>query len=357
VKPPLRDLVIGQDLERSRVPADDRTFLEELGGPSLLRLNGRDGSRARAVSTLLHGNEPSGLRAIVRYLRSGEIPATDALFFVGAVGTALADPSFTHRALSGERDANRCWTPPWDSPQGEVALSVLDRLRSVRPECLVDIHNNTGRNPAYGVAFRLGVAELSLVSLFADRVVHTPIRLRTLVEGTADLFPSVTVECGRAGDREADDTAWRGLVSYLDRDAIDFRTPLRPLALLDSPVRVRVRPGVALAFGEVADPEAGLTISMGVDRHNFGRLSPGSAIGWVRGDGDWPIEAIDADGLERSQALFEVRDGTLITRHEFVPVMMTTNSVVAMSDCLFYAVQPVGEVWVDESGQRIVREP
>jgi hypothetical protein len=360
VRPPLREYRIGRDLARAEVPDDDRAFLELLGGPSLLRLGGRDASRVRVAATLLHGNEPSGLRAVIRYLRSEEVPATDVLLFVGAVGTALAEPAFTHRALPGERDANRCWTPPWDSPQGEVARDVLSRLRAVRPECLVDIHNNTGHNPAYGVAFRVGPAELSLVALFADRVVHTPIELRTLVEGTGALFPSVTVECGRAGDPVADEAAWRGLRSYLGRDEIDFRRPERPLMLLESPVRVRLRPGVELAFGSEAGG-AGLTISEDVDRHNFERLAPGSPIGWLRPDAEWPLEAIDADGLERSHALFEARDGVLRTRQEFVPVMMTTNRVIAIADCLFYAVQPVGEVAVAESGERIVggreREP
>lgn len=347
---------MGRDLKRSEVPADDRAFLERLAGPSLLRLTGRDASRVRVATTLLHGNEPSGLRAVIRYLRSGDEPATDVLIFIGAVETALAEPPFTHRALPGKTDANRCWTPPWDTPQGEVAREVLDRLRAARPECLVDIHNNTGHNPAYGVAFRVGPAELSLVSLFADRVVHTPIELRTLVEGTVDLFPSVTVECGRAGDPVADETAWRGLRSYLERETIDLRGPLRPLTLLDSPVRVRVRPGLELAFGSGPDPAAALTISRDVDRHNFDRLPAGSAIGWVRHDAEWPLEAVDADGLERSHALFEVSAGVLRTRHEFVPVMMTTNRVIAIADCLFYAVQPVGEVAVTASGERIVSE-
>lgn len=356
LRPPLRDYVVGADLDRSEIPAEDAAFLERLGGPSLLRLAGRDSSRVRVATTLLHGNEPSGLRAVIRYLRSGAVPATDVLFFIGAVGTALAHPPFTHRALPGERDANRCWTPPWDTPQGEVAHEVLGRLADAGPECLVDIHNNTGHNPAYGVAFRVGRAELSLVSLFADRVVHTPIQLRTLVEGTGHLFPSVTIECGRAGDPAADEAALRGLRTYLEREAIDFARPGRPLMLLDSPVRVRVRAGMGLAFGSEADRTAALTISRDIDRHNFERLPAGSAIGWVRRDVEWPLEATDADGLERSRALFETSEGVLRTRHEFVPVMMTTNQVIAKDDCLFYAVQPVGEVAVTGSGERVVSE-
>ena len=92
VKSPLREFVIGKDLARADVPEGDRAFLHQLAGPSLLRLGGRDPSRVRVVTTLLHGNEPSGLRAVIRFLRSGDLPATDVLFFIAAGGTGRAAP-------------------------------------------------------------------------------------------------------------------------------------------------------------------------------------------------------------------------------------------------------------------------
>ena len=55
---------------------------------------------------------------------------------------------------------------------------------------------------------------------------------------------------------------------------------------------------------------------------------------------DWPIEAIGHDDIECSKRLFEIDAGVLRTRADFVPIMMTTDRVVARSDCLFYAVQP-----------------
>lgn len=339
MKPPLREIVVGQDLAREEVPADDRAFLRQLGGPTLLRLSGRDSSRVRVVTTLMHGNEPSGLRAVIRFLRAGDIPATDVIFFIGAVGTALAEPGFAHRAIPGERDANRCWTEPWDSPQGEVAREVLERFRAADPECLVDLHNNTGHNPAYGVAFHVGHAELSLVSLFADRIVHTPIELGTLVEATVPFFPSVTIECGRAGDPVADEAAWEGLWRYLDWDQIDFDRPSSLLTLLEHPVRVCVRTGAELAFGDAMQPNAAVTISEKIDRHNFENLPAGSPIGWIDSSQGWPLEVIGADGKELSDIFLENDGGVLRTRREFIPIMMTTDRVIAKSDCLFYAVQ------------------
>jgi len=339
MRPPVRDLTIGTDFERNEIPGDDVAFLRRLGGPALIRLGGRDSSRTRIVSSLLHGNEPSGLRAILRFLRSAEIPATDILFFVGAVGTALTEPALSHRALPEQRDANRVWSPPWDTPQGQVARQVLDQIHAAEPECLVDLHNNTGHNPAYGVAFQVGPAELCLVSLFADRVVHTPLELRTLVEATVNEFPSVTIECGRAGDPVADEVARLGLGRLLALDRIDFEQPHPPVLILGAPVRVCLEEGFALAFADSANVSVPLTISRDIDRHNFERLEAGSPIGWLRESRGWPLRAIAGAGEECSRTLFEADEGVLRTRREFIPIMMTTNREIAESDCLFYAVQ------------------
>jgi hypothetical protein len=341
MRAPLREWVAGRDFERDALPEDDVAFLRLLGGPTLIRLDGRDSSRTRVVTTLLHANEPSGLRAVLRFLRSHAVPSTNVIFFVGAVGTALTEPFMSHRSLPDRTDANRVWLPPWATPEGEVARDVLDRIRAAKPEFLVDLHNNTGHNPAYGVAFGIGAAELSLVSLFADRVVHTPIQLRSLVEATHADFPSVTIECGRAGDPVADEVAWEGLVRFLDTPTVDIETPHRPVYMLGAPVRVCVEPGFDLSFSDRLDPKAALTVSKNVDRHNFERLGAGSAIGWLESASEWPLRAFAADGEECSRALFEASEGILRTRREFMPIMMTTNREIAASDCLFYAVQPL----------------
>ena len=341
VRGPLREWIEGRDFDRGGLPEDEVAFLRLLGGPTLIRVGGRDPSRTRVVTTLLHANEPSGLRAVLRFLRTKPVPSTQVLFFIGAVGTALSEPIMSHRSLPDRTDANRVWLPPWETPEGAVARDVLECIRAAKPEFLVDLHNNTGHNPAYGVAFGVGSAELSLVSLFADRLVHTPIQLRSLVEATHADFPSVTIECGRAGDPIADEVAWEGLLRFLDVRAVEAETAQRPVQLLGAPVRVCVAPGFDLSFADQLDPAAALTVSKRVDRHNCERLETGSAIGWLAPTSAWPLQAFAADGEECSKALFQASEGILRTRREFMPIMMTTNREIAESDCLFYAVQPL----------------
>jgi hypothetical protein len=316
-------------------------FLAWLGGPAVLRLPGRDRGRARGVSTLLHGNEPSGLRALHGWLASGAVPAVDLVVFVGAVGAAQAAPGFTHRMLPGCRDLNRCFQSPYEGLEGEAAGEALRLLREAGCEMLVDLHNNTGHNPAYGVATLLDAARINLTALWALRLVHSELRLGTIIEATAGDFPGVTIECGRAGDPLADRVALAGLTRYAAIAALETRRVLVPeLEILEQPIRVCARDGVRIAFAEAPSPGAQLTLRGDIDRHNFELLLPGVPVGWVAAGSPWPIEARGADGEDVSRDLFRLREGLLETRRGGIPIMMTTDVEVARSDCLFYFARP-----------------
>jgi len=97
---------------------------------------------------------------------------------------------------------------------------------------------------------------------------------------------------------------------------------------------------VGLAFGAEVDPVADLTISDDIDRHNFDELAAGTAFGWLRDGASWPFSARGPDGRDRSPELFTVEEGVLRSKRSFVPIMMTADRCIALSDCLFYAVQP-----------------
>jgi hypothetical protein len=327
----------GRDLGQEDLPIDEVDFLCMLKEPTLIIVPGADPTRTRVATTLLHGNEPSGLRAMHRWLRSERYPATNAMLLIACVDTALREPVFTNRHLPGRRDFNRCFSPPWLDDEGELAKEILSTIKAAEPDCLVDLHNNTGHNPAYGVAVRLGAEELALVDLFADRVVHAPLALGTLVEGTIEDCPSVTIECGRSGDPVADVVAHVGLGKFLETANLDLWKPIPKMKILDEPIRVCVSSEVGLAFGDSADPTASLTISADIDRHNFELLPAGAAIGWIKPDSAWPLDARRPDGTECSRELFRIRGNVLETCSDFIPIMMTTKPVIAKSDCLFYA--------------------
>lgn len=314
-------------------------FLARLSAPTLIRVPGVDTSRTRVVVTLLHGNEPSGLRAIHAWLRSKARPRVNALLIVGNVAAALEPPGFAHRNLPGGRDLNRCFRPPFEGQEGQLAEQILEAIRRQPCEALVDLHNNTGHNPPYGVGTRIDSKRLAITRLFADTHVHTGLRLGSLMEGTEDDVPGVSIEAGRAGDPAADGIALEGLRRFLSVDEIrPFSDGLGAMTVLDATLRIRLRRGRRVAFAETPMAGVDLTILPDIDRHNFRELDAGSRIGWLASPETWPIEAIDRDGIDRSRELFENRNVELFVRQPLIPIMMTTDADIAAADCMFYVV-------------------
>ena len=275
----------------------------------------------------------------------------DTAFFLGSVAAALEPPGFAHRVLHGHRDLNRCFLPPFQGAEGALAQQALERIRSLAPEALIDLHNTTGHTPAYGVGPASDPARLTLTAFFAARYVESDLRLGALIEAVQDEVPSVVVECGMTGDAEPDRIALEGLTRLLAADSlapVDSNgarvprsgrgtKPLEAVAIVAEPVRVCLQPGLTLRYGDGPEAHADLTVDAAIDRHNFEPLEAGAPIGWIPPDGPWPFVATRSDGAEVSRDLFEVRDGRVEARTGFVPIMMTTDPEIAVQDCMFYA--------------------
>jgi hypothetical protein len=331
-------LAILRDPRSDQLADTPLEFLRQLGGPTEIRLTGRDSGRARAVSALLHGNEPSSIIAVHRWLRQGRQPAVDISIFVTAVEAALAPPGFALRMLPERRDLNRCFFPTRDDIDGRLAAAMLERLRARRFEALVDLHNNTGRNPPYGIINRPGLERLKLVEMFSDSCcVLSDLRVGALTEAIVDEIPSIAVECGHSADPWAHEIAFRGLERFVGAADLGLMNDLeQPVSMFDRPIRVELRRGMSVAFGRERHEHADLTLRDDIDIHNFRRLDRGTVLGWLRDGVEWPLVARGGDGVEVSRQHFAVRDGALIHDSDLVPIMMTTNAQIALVDCLCY---------------------
>ena len=317
-------------------------LLRSLGGPTLLRIAGRDSSRRRGLCVLLHGNEPSGLVALHSFLTSSIVPAVDLFVFIGAVEAALEPPGFSHRMLPGRRDLNRCFRPPYDDGDGQLAALALERLLALECEALVDLHNTTGETPPYGIMSVRDEPHLGLISLFGTKAILSDLRLGTLIEAFDHHTPAVTVECGRAFDPRSDAIARAGLERYATLHALPMAGEHEPIVELGDPIRVTLCSRAKVAFADEAVSEADLTFKAELDQHNFETVEEGASLGWMKSNG-WPIRAQDARGAERSHELFYVEDGVLRARRSMMPIMVTTSPTVAAEDCLCYVVSPLAD--------------
>ena len=313
-------------------------MLARLAGPTWFRIPGHDRSRCRVVTTLLHGNEPSGLRALHRYLAGRECPATDLVCALGAVSAAQREPVFSNRFAPDGRDLNRCFRAPFRGPEGELARALLELLREVSPEALVDLHNTSGRGPAYAVATIPDPCHPRLASFFTKRLVITDLRLGALTETTSEWFPSIVIECGGAGDPAADRVADDGLRRFAG--AATVLNPGHPLEqVFLHPVRVELRPGCEIAYADAPVPSADVVLHRDLDRFNFGSVPAGEPLGWVGARGLDALQVRSAADVRAANEFLRVEAGRLLAAHSFRPLMITTQPTIAASDCLFYAIR------------------
>jgi len=319
------------------IGSDHIEFLRILAQPTWITKEGKDSSRLRAIITLLHGNEPSGLKAIHQYLKSGATPLTNVAFFIASVDAALCTPILSHRFLPDEMDLNRCFSPPYHHSQGRLAAKLLDLLRAKRPEAVIDIHNTSSHSDPFVVACQDSPAIRQLTNLFSDKLVIVTKKMGTLLEQAPLNRPILTVECGGLMDPKADQLAIEGLQRFvsLQQPAVDStRSP----QLLVQPIRLELQEGFTISYSSTASPVSDVTLPNTIDQLNFSTMDDHTILGWLGNSGMAALKAEDADGTDVLTALFTDVEGLLETRTRMTLFMITTDPYIAQRDCILYLV-------------------
>ncbi len=316
-------------------------FLQALPGPTHIYIPGRDGSRCRAVVSLLHGNEPSGFMAIHALLRQDIKPAVDMHFFIASVAAARARPLFFYRMLPGERDLNRCFRPPFDNnAQSQLAKAMLDKLQPLKPEAIIDVHNTSGAGPSFGVAVHMDAHHEALVSLFSHRLVITDLVLGSVMELTETLCPTVTIECGGAKDDESDRVALIGMTQFVGlEDVLNLAPDNIAMEFFRNPLRLELQDGAAISYGIQPLAIKGINLLPDVEHLNFSYVEPHTPLGFITGELTTVLRARSNSGEDNLQHYFMVQDNQLLTRLRMKFFMVTNNPEIARTDCLLYFVQ------------------
>lgn len=319
----------------SDLGTDYISFLKGLNGPTWISVPGLDHSRRRAIVTLLHGNEPSGLKAVHHLLKKGIKPATDLGIFIASVNAARQEPMLSHRFLPGEEDLNRCFAPPFNTDQRKLAQAMLEKLIEFAPEAVIDTHNTSAHSEPFAVATTDNLKTLQLTELFTRQLVVLDLRLGTLIEQWEKIAPVVTIEFGGLMDPNADTLALESIKDFICRDQL-FTAPVVPLMILRHPHRLEVNANARLHYSSSVADEADITIFNTIDQLNFSRVKKGSPLGWIDSSGMGHLRIKSADGDDLLQDYLGEDNGFLVTTRDIILFMATTDPYIAAKDCLLY---------------------
>lgn len=360
-----------QDLPADLLDTPARALHRLLDGPTLLHLPGRHGPEL-FVSVLLHGNEDVGWVAVQQLLREalahGQRLLPRALtVLVGNVAAAREGL----RRLDGQPDHNRVWpghAGPSDRPEHALMRAVQARVLQHAAArgglfAAVDLHNNTGRNPHYGIVTRLDAASLHLARLFSRTVVLFRGLPGTQTAAFAGLAPAVALECGLPGVPAHEAAATRFLQACLQLSHFPAQPPAaHDLDLYHSLARVVLRDEVDFDFApehaleeaiDAAMHGAGPTLRLaaGLDRLNFRELEAGHPLG--RSRHPMPVQAFDEHGRDIAADCLRCDDGRLRLARRLMPAMLTLDARVLRQDCLCYLMERLPASALAAPAQRV----
>ncbi len=331
---------IWRNPQPGRIGHSVKEFLYNLNGPTWLDIGGRDSSRRRVVVTLLHGNEPSGVKALFNWLTDPERrqPETALSILICSVEAALTEPEFSRRYMPGLPDMNRCFRPPFDSANGRIAREILTRIERLHPEAVVDMHNTSGSGPDFTVTTKLDDCHVRLAKNFSGRLILTELRLGALME--ADFgCPVITLECGGSIDLKADQTALKAIHILAGKQNLflDGDSPLPDI--LKHPLRFEIAAEASLEYAKSPVTGIDITLVADIEKHNFGITAQNEFLGWLGPRGLDYFSAIDDAGNDIKHELFTVQDNMLYTAQPLRLFMVTPRPEIAKKDCLFYLVR------------------
>jgi hypothetical protein len=115
------------------------------------------------------------------------------------------------------------------------------------------------------------------------------------------------------------------------------------LELLHDPLRLELKAGVTLTYAEHSAQGYDVTLRADIEHHNFGIVHSDTPLGWMTGEPRRLFSALDATGRCAVDRLVRSDAGILYPARGLKLFMITTNALIAETDCLFYAVADDGQ--------------
>lgn len=356
-----------------------------LGGPCLIVLGTTPTTSPHAaapalfIATLLHGDEHSGWTAVQQLLADLEAGRVNARRPIILLLANLHAAAQNQRFVAGQKDYNRIWNPHAGQAacaEEHWASEVLQALPQLSPTGLfavLDVHNNSGRNPCYACVAALRPKDLQLARLFSRHVIHFENPSTTLGVAGSKLAPTVTLEAGPSLCPEGIVKLGEVFRSALTMHDLPEQTlPPHELDLyrmaciwgLNTDWHLDIRPLEHLSSGEQRPDPKTVWLRGDIDAFNFVELTsptlvariapldPGSSIPreamhpegqglgvfWLKRHETAPHPAAHATASVPEALLFRA-DGHVFLAPGFIPSMLTPKPAAIRADCIGYLME------------------
>lgn len=343
-----------QDPSWQALHADYEQFLLSMTGPTVIDVTGLNTNKCRVITTLLQGNEPSGLIALHRWLVTNanqRLPQTNLRFIICSVEAASKSPLFSKRFIEGSKDINRCFetteqkadlkalgNAPTQPGCFERAKLIEHAIREVNPEMVIDLHNACSPSPCFAVSASVTTETLSLASFFCQTLILSDLKLGALMEQDFTC-PCITIECGGSHDEQSHEVAFAGIDHIANCENIGYIHQEKNVEVIYRPLRLRLKEGVNLSYAEHDEGHRGITLKKNIECFNFGGINQDEMIGWVDGNGIENLILLDKNDNNIIDEYFYTRNNLLVSRQNLRIFKASTNKTIALNDCLFYVVK------------------
>ncbi len=306
-----------------------------LPGPSLFFLEG-ERTPPLFVSILLHGNETTGLLALQHLLKEteGTFPRS-IILFVGNIRAAQAGV----RKMDHEPDYNRIWSGG-QSEEEQLASEVLRHVAEHTPLACIDMHNNTGKNPHYACVNTLDRPTVNLARRFSPTIVYFTEPHEVISIACSRIAPSVTLECGIAGEFSGTMHACDYLKSCLfsNQEQLFSHPEGKHDDVFHTVAKITLPDNARPGFGNRCD-DADICFRSDFDLLNFTRVAAGTVLGTAQTQAGI-LNVSNNLNKDVTEEYFQIRNGEIRTTRHFIPAMFTMDRTVIHQDCLGYIMEP-----------------
>lgn len=309
----------------------DVEALDALKKPTLFRVKGKDSSRAVLVSTLIHGSEPCGFRALLKEINEGRDYPFDVYFFVGNVAAAQMLPHFSNRNVPEGKNFNRIWCVESPEDEEEACIAEVEEFLLKLPlSGVLDLHSFMAK----GVSPHCFVVSVDDKTLdFARRsapyVLQIGEGMGALIEATSRKCPSFVVECGTHNTPEADVFAEEVLDKFfrsfgvIDGEAAEVWAE----NVFVNMTNFKVTPSTRVVWAEEQDPEADVTLRSDCEALNLSKVDAGEFYGWASSL-DF-LRAAKGKTVVEASDYFYIDNGKIYFKQDCVPNLMGVNEFVS----------------------------